>query len=496
MSLRCPASPRAALRSECTSRMSCAFPRARRTTDEQPLGRAGLLDEVVGAVPHGVHGHRDVAVAGDHDHRQLRLEGAQIAQPLDATAPGQLDVAHDDSGTPALTCACACSTEAKPAVSKPAKSSACVLPSITSLRARRRSPGSNACHRCSPRREDAARGNSIVNSALAGARLRAFRLPPNPRTMWAEIIRPRPRPLPRASWSRTVRTAAAGLRVDAGPRIADDDGALLAVTAAAISMRRASARPMASIALPSRLTSTCSSRVASRHGQVLGLDPRRNHDASFANPGAHDEQRIVDALANVDRRDRIARLVREHLELMGQAPEAVDEISDASHVAARFVEPSLLPQSSTSLPTPAFGIALRSTVSMSIDTRPMSGTVRPSTATRRAVAGAARVAVGISEGTRPTRVGRARDEPAAIAERLAGGRSSRTAKTSLRTLITGRSPGGCRWCHAARRRTGRCHSGSSRGERAASRGCRRSSRRLRGPGRPAVAWSKRRSAAP
>ncbi len=44
----------------------------------QPLGAERLFDEVVGALAHGLHGHRDVAVAGDQDHRQFGIDVAQL----------------------------------------------------------------------------------------------------------------------------------------------------------------------------------------------------------------------------------------------------------------------------------------------------------------------------------------------------------------------------------------------------------------------------------
>ena len=55
----------------------------------------GLLDEVVGALPDGLHGHRDVALAGDHEHGRAVM-GAEFVQHLQAGAPGHVHVQHDD----------------------------------------------------------------------------------------------------------------------------------------------------------------------------------------------------------------------------------------------------------------------------------------------------------------------------------------------------------------------------------------------------------------
>jgi hypothetical protein len=62
------------------------------------LGREGLLHEVVGAILHRLHGHRHVAVAGDQHHRQLRVEGVQVALQAQAVLAGQADVADHDAG--------------------------------------------------------------------------------------------------------------------------------------------------------------------------------------------------------------------------------------------------------------------------------------------------------------------------------------------------------------------------------------------------------------
>ncbi|MNT24922.1 hypothetical protein D3C72_1604220 [compost metagenome] len=62
----------------------------------QPLGAERLFDEVVGALAHGLHRHRDVAVAGDQDHGQLGIGPMQLAQPFGAAQARQAHVADDD----------------------------------------------------------------------------------------------------------------------------------------------------------------------------------------------------------------------------------------------------------------------------------------------------------------------------------------------------------------------------------------------------------------
>ncbi|MNY09150.1 hypothetical protein D3C86_1420470 [compost metagenome] len=68
----------------------------------QPLGRERLLEEVVRALFHGLHGQRHIAVAGDHDHRQRGVAGHQLAQQRHAVGAGQVDVADDDAGVAGL----------------------------------------------------------------------------------------------------------------------------------------------------------------------------------------------------------------------------------------------------------------------------------------------------------------------------------------------------------------------------------------------------------
>jgi hypothetical protein len=62
----------------------------------QPLGAERLLDEVVGALTHGLHRHGDVAVAGDQDDGQLGIGVAQLEQPFGAAQARQANVADHD----------------------------------------------------------------------------------------------------------------------------------------------------------------------------------------------------------------------------------------------------------------------------------------------------------------------------------------------------------------------------------------------------------------
>jgi hypothetical protein len=80
-----------------TSSTRRRFSSARRTTLDQMLGRERLLDEVVGAVLHRLHGHRNVAVAGDQHHRQFGVDGLHFAQEGHAVHARQADVADHDA---------------------------------------------------------------------------------------------------------------------------------------------------------------------------------------------------------------------------------------------------------------------------------------------------------------------------------------------------------------------------------------------------------------
>jgi hypothetical protein len=51
------------------------FQRAGRN-QHQPVGLERLFDEIIGAALDGRHGGFDVAVAGDHHHRQVRVHAA------------------------------------------------------------------------------------------------------------------------------------------------------------------------------------------------------------------------------------------------------------------------------------------------------------------------------------------------------------------------------------------------------------------------------------
>jgi hypothetical protein len=69
---------------------------------DQALGREGFLDEVVGTVAHGAHGHADVAVAGDQHHRQARVAAFELGQQLQAIDARQADIADDYAGEVAV----------------------------------------------------------------------------------------------------------------------------------------------------------------------------------------------------------------------------------------------------------------------------------------------------------------------------------------------------------------------------------------------------------
>ena len=73
------------------------FQRAPQTA-EQALGREGFLDEVVGALAHGLHRHRHVAVPGDHDHRQVAIDRLQVGEQLQAVHAGHIADDHPGEG--------------------------------------------------------------------------------------------------------------------------------------------------------------------------------------------------------------------------------------------------------------------------------------------------------------------------------------------------------------------------------------------------------------
>ena len=73
----------------------------------QPVGLERLLDEVVGALLDRRDGGFDVAVAGDHHHRQIRMLGLDVAEQLQAVelAALQPDVEEDQVRPPRRDCA-------------------------------------------------------------------------------------------------------------------------------------------------------------------------------------------------------------------------------------------------------------------------------------------------------------------------------------------------------------------------------------------------------
>ncbi|MCY1535923.1 hypothetical protein D9M68_713500 [compost metagenome] len=69
--------------------------RGMRDRCDQPVGRVGLGQEIVGAVLHALHGGRDVSVAGDEDDGNVGIDVAHAAEQLQAVDVGHADVAHD-----------------------------------------------------------------------------------------------------------------------------------------------------------------------------------------------------------------------------------------------------------------------------------------------------------------------------------------------------------------------------------------------------------------
>ncbi|MNV69065.1 hypothetical protein D3C71_1619500 [compost metagenome] len=59
----------------------------------EPVGRIGLCQEVIGTLAHALDRGRDIAVAGDKDDRQFRVDGTQSIEQLQA-----IDVRHADIG--------------------------------------------------------------------------------------------------------------------------------------------------------------------------------------------------------------------------------------------------------------------------------------------------------------------------------------------------------------------------------------------------------------
>ena len=69
---------------------------------EQMLAGEGFFQEVVGAGTHGLHGQRHIAVAGDQQHRQLRVALLDLRQQLQAIQAGHADVADHHAGPVAI----------------------------------------------------------------------------------------------------------------------------------------------------------------------------------------------------------------------------------------------------------------------------------------------------------------------------------------------------------------------------------------------------------
>jgi hypothetical protein len=55
-----------------------------------------FLDEIVSAVSHRLHGHGNIAVSGDQDHREILIQPAQIGLPFKAALAAQAYVADHD----------------------------------------------------------------------------------------------------------------------------------------------------------------------------------------------------------------------------------------------------------------------------------------------------------------------------------------------------------------------------------------------------------------
>ena len=64
---------------------------------DQAVGRVGLLEEVVGALAHGLDRHGYVAVPGDEDHRQVGIELDEPPQQSETVHAGQPHVRDDDA---------------------------------------------------------------------------------------------------------------------------------------------------------------------------------------------------------------------------------------------------------------------------------------------------------------------------------------------------------------------------------------------------------------
>ena len=65
---------------------------------DQTVGGEGFFDEVVGADPHRLDRHGDVAMAGHQDDRQLGIDPHGLLQQGQPIHPRQPDIGHDDAG--------------------------------------------------------------------------------------------------------------------------------------------------------------------------------------------------------------------------------------------------------------------------------------------------------------------------------------------------------------------------------------------------------------
>ncbi len=65
---------------------------------QQAFGCEGLLDEIIGALTQRLHRHGHVAMAGDHDHRQFRVQRDQAFQQAEAVQVRHAHVADQHAG--------------------------------------------------------------------------------------------------------------------------------------------------------------------------------------------------------------------------------------------------------------------------------------------------------------------------------------------------------------------------------------------------------------
>ena len=65
---------------------------------EQGFGAEGLFQKVVGTITHGLHGHGYIAMAGQQDHRQIRVQLLQPGQQGQAAHARHAHIADNHSG--------------------------------------------------------------------------------------------------------------------------------------------------------------------------------------------------------------------------------------------------------------------------------------------------------------------------------------------------------------------------------------------------------------